>query len=237
MRGQLLTLGSLLATLSLSACAAEPPPRGGRLVHLDFADGTTSISHGDEDDAASHVSRLCGPTTFARWEAPDECGDRDTCRAAVLEHVRAYFEAYDVRFTLERPDGDEPFSTVVIAPPAAACSYGRRGVAHGDCSDANPANVGFVFDCYASAASCAVLVAHETAHGFGLVHSLDPTDVMTPGPEDPSLRFRASSSLTTDNECGVSRQSSHEALLAVLGPSPRARSEPRSAQLEERFTR
>ncbi|MGZ8884584.1 MAG: hypothetical protein ACXW0U_06685 [Halobacteriota archaeon] len=190
----------------------------GRLVYLDFADGTQGVIQGHDDDATRNVSRLCGVSSFARWESAPECGQRDRCREEVLRLVREYFEPYDVRFTLSRPSPPEIFSTVVVAPPLAECTFGRRGIAFADCGNANPMSMGFVFDCHGDAASCAVMVAHEAAHTFGLVHSLDPADIMTPTPDDQALRFRAESSQTTENECGVLRQISHEALLAVLGP-------------------
>jgi len=215
-----------LTALTVSACVANgalgiclfPSSAAGQLVYLDFADGTQGITHGDDDDATRNVSRLCGVSSFTRWEAASECGERDQCREEVLRLVREYFEPYRVRFTLWRPSPPEIFTTIVIAPPLAECTFGGRGIAFADCGNANPTSMGFVFDCHGDAASCAVLVAHEAAHTFGLVHSLDPADIMTSAPEDPALRFRADPSQTTKNECGVLRQSSHEALLAVLGP-------------------
>ena len=102
-------------------------------------------------------------------------------------------------------------------PPVAACSFGQRGVAFADCLDENPSNLGFAFDCYGDAASCAVLVAHEVAHGFGLVHVLDGTDLMTLGPEDPSLRFRDEAFDAAENECGVTSQNAHQELVDRLG--------------------
>jgi hypothetical protein len=209
-------LVSALTALTVGAQAAPGAP--GRLVYLDFTDGTEGITRGDDDDATRNVSRLCAAPSLARWEPAARGGERERFRADVLHAVRGYFEAYDVRFTLDRPAPPETFTTIVVAPPLAACTFGRRGVAFADCGDVNPASLAFVFDCYGDADSCAVLVAHETAHTFGLVHSLDPADIMTPGPEDPSLRFLAEASPTAAGECGVLRQSSHQALLAALGP-------------------
>jgi hypothetical protein len=201
------------------AGAAERAPAS-HLVFLDFSDGTHGVTAGAEDDAAHDVSQLCGADRFARWEAPRACagGDREACREEVLEGVRGYFAAYDVDFTLTRPEASAAFTTVVIAPPLAACTFGKRGVAFADCGDENPANVGMAFDCHGDAASCAVLVAHEAAHTFGLVHSRDPSDVMTPSPEDPHLAFLPTAAPTEANACGVTSQSSHASLLRALGP-------------------
>ncbi len=99
------------------------------MVLLDFADGTHGVTAGEEDDATRDGSQLCGTPAFARWEAPRACanGDRDACRDAVLREVQRRFEAYDVDFTLTRPEAPARYTTLVIAPPDAACTFGQRG--------------------------------------------------------------------------------------------------------------
>jgi len=119
------------------------------------------------DDATQNVSRLCSVSSFSRWDAAPVCGERNHCREDIHRLVGEYFEAYNVRFTLSRPSPSEIFTTVIVAPPVAECTFGHRGIAFADCGDANPRSVAFVFDCGGDAASCAVLVAHETAHTFG----------------------------------------------------------------------
>lgn len=142
---------------------ASAPPAARHVVLLDFAEGTHGVTAGEEDDATRDVSQLCSTSSFARWEAPRACagGDRDACRDAVLREVQRRFEAYDVDFTLTRLAAPARYTTLVIAPPDAACTFGQRGVAFADCGDANPASLGMVFDCHGDASSCAVLVAHE----------------------------------------------------------------------------
>jgi hypothetical protein len=218
----------LAAALCGSACAscaapAPAPPAAAHVVVLEFADGTHGVTAGEVDDATLDVSQLCGTSAFTRWEAPRACagGDRDACRDAVLREVQRRFAAYDVDFTLTRPEPPARYTTIVIAPPDAACTFGQRGVAFADCGNANPASLGMVFDCHGDAASCAVLVAHEAGHTFGLVHSLDPRDVMTPGPDDPALAFLPTSAGTEANPCGVAQQSSHATLLRNLGARSR----------------
>ena len=220
-------VGHVLVALAAGACTASAPADGpaARVVFLDFADGTQGVTAGEEDDATHDVSQLCAAPAFARWEAPRACagGDRDACREEILREVRRHFAAYAVDFTLVRPAPPAVYTTIVIAPPIAACTFGRRGVAYGDCADANPANIGMAFDCHSDAAACAVLVAHEAGHTFGLVHSLDPRDVMMPSPEDPQLAFLATAAPTEKNDCGVLHQSSHESLLRILGPAARGK--------------
>jgi hypothetical protein len=202
-----------------SGVSAAAGPKG-QLVYLDFVEGTEGTSQGSEDDATRNVSRLCALASSVRWEPAPQCGGRDRCKADVLRLVREYFKPYNVGFTLSRPSPPQVFTTIVIAPPVAMCTYGRRGVVFADCGNKNPSDMAFVFDCYGDAASCAILVAHETGHTFGLVHSLDPSDIMTLAPEERTLRFREQWSPTIENKCGILRQSSHEALLSAVGPRP-----------------
>jgi hypothetical protein len=217
-------LVSLLAPLVAAACAtSSAPERAGpslasHVVYLAFSDGAEGIARGGADDATRGVTALCEADAFAAWQTPDECagGDPDACREAIRAGVAAHFAAYDVAFTLVRPS-EGPFSMVVIAPPHVGCTFGQRGAALADCESRNAASVGFVFDCYGDAASCAVLVAHEVGHGFGLVHSADPSDIMTPAPDDPRLAFRDEVSAVDPNPCGITSQSSHRALVAALG--------------------
>jgi hypothetical protein len=214
-----LSFASASLALGVGACGVSSAPETVRSVFLDFAEGTEKLALGEHDDASHDVSQLCA-SSFARWEAPADCagGDREDCRYEVLRLVREHFAPYAVEVTLSRPASQRTYTTVVIAPPNTECSFGRRGVAFADCHDENPANIAMVFDCHGDAASCAVLVAHETAHTFGLVHSADPLDIMTLAPEDASLRFRSEPALALESECGMLRQSSHDVLLQVLGP-------------------
>jgi hypothetical protein len=207
----------LAIALSALGCAVGPARRE-RVVYLDFADGREGVAKGEDDDATRNVSRFCAAEALPRWNGIASCGDRDACIATIRARVERYFARYQVRFTTVRPPDWEPYTTVVIAPPDAECSFGRRGVSVVDCGDANPANLGFVFDCDFDVDACAVLIAHEAAHTFGLVHVNAPGDVMTPGPEDPSASFEETEHETVDEACGASRQSSHRALLEVLGP-------------------
>lgn len=214
----------LLAPFVVTACAASSTPGrptlsiAAHVVYLAFADGTDGIARGLADDATRGVTGLCEADSFAPWQTPDGCagGDPVECREEIRARAEEYFAAYDVAFTLDRPSAGT-FAMVVVAPPHSACTFGQRGAALADCGSENSASVGFVFDCYEDAASCAVLVAHEAGHGFGLVHSADPSDVMTPAPSNPSLAFREAESAVDANTCGITKQSSHRALLDALG--------------------
>lgn len=208
-------LSVLFAMTCSLGCLAGP--RGERVVYLDFADGHHGVIKGDVDDATRNVSKLCGVEAFAAWKRASGCSDRASCVDAIRARVEGYYARYDLRFVTARPPPGSVYTTIVIAPPEGDCSFGRRGVADVDCGDANPANIGFVFDC-TDVDSCAVLVAHETAHTFGLVHVTAPNDIMTLAPEDPQSTFETPEHPTTDDVCNTSAQSSHETLLRTLGP-------------------
>ena len=68
--------------------------------------------------------------------------------------------------------------------------------------------------------ACAVLIAHEVAHTYGLVHVMDDSDIMTPAPEDNRLQFGHADADALENECGVTSQNSEETLLRRLGAAP-----------------
>jgi hypothetical protein len=207
----------LVLALATFGCALRPS-RGGRVVYLDFADGSEGVIRGEEDDATRNVSSFCAEAAFARWDGIEACGDRASCMEIIRAKVERYFARFDVRFTTVRPPPGATFTTIFVAPPSAECSFGRRGVSVVDCGDANPANVGFVFDCDVDVDACAVLVAHETAHTFGLVHVGGGSDIMTLGPENPALSFESTEHPTVDDACGASSQSSERSLLDALGP-------------------
>jgi hypothetical protein len=153
------------------------------------------------------------------WVGAEDCGDREACRDAIRQRVAAYFQRYDVTFVTRRPPAGSPYTMIVVAPPNEECTFGERGVSYADCGNANPSSVAFVFDCDRDVGACAVLVAHETAHTFGLVHVTSGADIMTPAPADPELRFSTETLEAPLGVCGVTSQSSHAVLLAALGSS------------------
>ena len=153
----------VLSFISMSGCSAGAPSGvdfgSAQLVYLNFADGTEGVTLGNDDDAARNVSRLCEIGAFPRWNGAEGCGDRDACREEIRGRVAAYYADYAIVFTTDRPASDVPYTMVIVAPPNAECSFGKRGVAYADCENANKANVAFVSDCDEDVESCAVLIA------------------------------------------------------------------------------
>jgi hypothetical protein len=189
------------------------------VVYLNFADGTEGVAPGADDDATLNLSRLCATEAFDAWLGAQGCGDREACAEAIRARVATYFLRYDVSFVTLRPSSTQPYTMVVVAPPNKACTFGRRGVSYADCSNANPGSLAFAFDCDRDPGACAVLIAHEAAHSFGLVHVSDNTDIMTSAPENPELEFKSATFPTLPNDCGLATQSSDRALELTLGPN------------------
>jgi hypothetical protein len=224
LRGLLLTAAALAFAQGCGAADAALQPAEGEeafdthTLYLNFSRGSEGVAFGAADDAARNVSALCGTRRFAAWSGARDC-DGDECPAIIRELVADHFAGFGVRFTLERPRSGR-YGMVIVAPFDENCSFGRLGVALTDCDNANPADVAFVFGCATSAVECAALVAHEAAHTLGLVHVASATDLMTLAPADPSLEFQDITLPALENECGITEQSSQQALLAALGASP-----------------
>jgi hypothetical protein len=201
--------------LGAASVRAEPTPP--QVAFLNFSDGSESISLAETDDATRNVSTLCETPRVGSYWGSSDCGDRASCMEFVADLVEQHWEDMNIVFTLERP-ASGPYTMVMIGPPSGSCGFGVEGAAPLDCHNRNPSNVVFAFDCAASAAACSVTISQELAHSFGLAHTYQSCDIMTPGSfrcSEPS--FSKSDALADDTTCGPI-QNNHARLLEVLGP-------------------
>ena len=201
-------------SITLLALAEQPPPA---VVYLNFSDGTEAVTEGDKDDATHNVSSLCGTERVGAYWGSSECGDRAECADLITDLVADHFRDFNVVFTLERPESG-PYTMAVIGPPSGNCGFGVEGAAPLDCNNQNPENIVFAFDCPASVAACSVTISQELAHSFGLAHTQQTCDIMTPGTfrcSEP--HFSDTDALADDTRCGLI-QNNHARLLEVLGP-------------------
>jgi hypothetical protein len=211
------TIPSLLVGAMLGAASVRAEQPAPAIAFLNFSDGSEGISLGDSDDAPRNVSTLCETPRVGSYWGSSDCGDRASCMEFVADLVERHWEDMNIVFTLERPKSG-PYTMVMIGPPSGTCGFGVEGAAPLDCDNGNPSNVVFAFDCAASAAACSVTISQELAHSFGLAHTYQTCDIMTPG----SFRcsepvFSKSDAPADDTTCGAV-QNNHGRLLDVLGP-------------------
>jgi hypothetical protein len=210
------TIPFLLAGARLGAVQVRAEQPAPAVAFLNFSDGSEAISPGEHDDATHNVSMLCDTPRVGSYWGSNDCGDRASCMQLVADLVERHWEDMNIVFTLERPKSG-PYTMVMIGPPSGSCGFGVEGAAPLDCDNRNPSNVVFAFDCAASAAACSVTISQELAHSFGLAHTYQTCDIMTPG----SFRcsepiFSKSDALADDTTCGAV-QNNHARLLEVLG--------------------
>ena len=187
-------------------------------VYLNFSDGQETVVRGDVDDASLNQSSLCEAAPYLSWTGAEGCGDRDTCRAEILELVRESWRPFAVDFTLTRPTND--FTLVMVGPASGTCAFGLLGISRVDCDDRVARDVAFAFDCAGSTTLCARLVSHELGHAFGLDHTMERSDLMYGGIVEGSATFHDyPEPLAPSAQCASGTQSAVSYLLQHLGPA------------------
>jgi hypothetical protein len=189
------------------------------------------LRSGDRDDATRDLTRasaLVGQRAVYGGDTAE--------RLAIVQAVRADFEAFNVAVTSNRPaSGDYVMAVVGPNRPDDAGWESLLGSAFLDCWDAQTANdVSFAFhDADSEASAVARTISQEVAHGFGLEHVDDPSDVMYPSAHggDPSFVDDCNPVVAAPGigiactsqhveACGaVDRQNSFQELMMVLGPA------------------
>jgi hypothetical protein len=143
------------------------------------------------------------------------------CKREIQGFLDRMYAAFDVQFTTTLPAAD-PFYTIVVNAswPECADSEKENGVADLSCNDYN-GNVGYVFNCGASAQACAVTIAHEHAHLVGLEHSNTSEDIMWPH-QCTSCDGFVDRPLPIDgkSQCARAEQNSYQMMLTRLGAAP-----------------
>jgi hypothetical protein len=205
---------AIAVVLGATSARAEQPPA---VVFLNFSDGTESISFGERDDATRNVSSLCAAARVGAYWGSSDCGDRSSCASVIGALVEQHFRDFNVVFTLERPS-QGAYTMALVGPPSGSCGFGVAGAAPLDCDNGNPQNVVFAFECASSSTACSVVISQELAHSFGLAHTHQTCDILSPGSErcaEPI--FSNEEAIADDPTCGAT-QNNYGRLLDVLGP-------------------
>ncbi len=152
----------------------------------------------------------------------------DAAWQQVVACVKELYRPYDVEVTDVDPGGDVPHHEAIVAGTNLEAGFGDGilGVSPAECSPTNN-NISFTFSNAAGNNPlyiCSV-VGQESAHSYGLEHSLNCADPMTYLPSCGRQFFRTGivpcgEYAERDCVCGGTGQDVHGWLLSVMGPNP-----------------
>lgn len=235
-QGTMLLDGDTLDEASLEALGIPPIPAeaydaspGVLFINFDGVTLTPDCPTNDQANGALNCSPLVdAQTNFAAW------GDAGQ-RAAIVQTMQNYLEAYDVVITTNRPPDWLPYTMAVVGGTAAQAGQpgGVCGVANVQCDGIRRNHVSLNF-----AQSCPGVVgdviAQETSHNWGLEHTNNPTDLLYPTANGGFKEFVDNCMPIVPNgenpvQCGYvhdvycpggggEQQNSHAEMLGVFGP-------------------
>jgi hypothetical protein len=159
-------------------------------------------------------------------------GNPAFAEADIVAQVAVLVAPYDLRVVASRPVDDDRYVMVVVGgmPADIGAPDTTRGFAPLDCLDANPHDVVFVFaaalgadfvgtDPAEARQALAAVVAQESAHSYGLVHTDNTEDLMYPYVLYPPQEQRFRSGAVLGISCSSAQfQDSDGRLREVLGP-------------------
>jgi hypothetical protein len=210
------------------------PMLGGVHAHTVFLnfDGAHLIptDTGDARRDASDLLRISA--TIPPLDPSRYGGDLEAVKNDIAQHTQELFSEFDMRIVTTRPTDTEDYVMVMVGGVASniGAPDSARGFAPLDCSDGNSHDIVFVFadslggdfveDPVGARRVVAAVVAQETAHSYGLVHTDNQSDVMFPYVEDPSHGQHFSSGYVVGISCStnVKYQDSEKRMMQVLGP-------------------
>jgi hypothetical protein len=191
-----------------------------RILYLNF-DGAT-LFPAPVSDAHLNLSPQCGAALPAFDPAPYGA-PRAAAISRVTGEVAALFADFGLVIVTRRPAAP-PYEMVVIGGEATACGQpaGVPGIAPLDCGDQTPGEIALAFaGTITDLDMLAVVVAHEVAHTFGLVHTMAGCDVMSNYlcEEGRKSFLDVVVEVAPDHAgvCGLHTTNSWEALRGILG--------------------
>jgi Matrixin len=225
------------------ALIAGAGPAGEQVVFVNFEGALISV--GSDDPVHNRSSVIVGsPVQIPAYQAPVD-RDRQASIDAILEQVRAFYAGYRVLFTSNRPPS-APYTMLIVgglARDVRIADSTVTGTSPLDCGN-EKVNVAFAFSDGIARAfelsppedvlrATAIVIAHETAHTFGLEHSAAASDVMAPVLRELDVAFRgpAASANGAPAQCGgpegsLARLAAFVGLSAALPETPPAAPEP-----------
>jgi MYXO-CTERM domain-containing protein len=208
----------------------QPQAVGLRIVYLNFDGVTLKASNATDDALANESAILTGAVSAGQTRAiaPFNVNDLDSTEgltreeiiSRVVEELYASHAPYNIEFVTQRPASGN-YSMVVFGGSCqtVAGQSGCAGIALLDCGDFMPANITFVFPAGLRISDLAATAAQEEAHAFGLVHTVDTTDIMYPYLQNfIPTQFGSGSVPEGDSQCGgQAYQNSDEKMMQTIG--------------------
>jgi hypothetical protein len=196
------------------ALAVDPP----HILFLNF--GGQMLHGGNCNSSQTNCSFI---VTGSTYNFPAYTG---TNIAQIVQTVQGFYMPFNVQIVTSRPASGNYSMTMVGPGSAITGTPGAAGVAPLDCGDANQNDVSYAFtDVVSSVHEIAVTIAQESAHGFGLGHTNDPTDIQYPALSGRETAFQNKNMMIYDigggsSDCtGTGMQNSYQLLLNNVGPS------------------
>jgi len=117
----------------------------------------------------------------------------DTQRQQIIELVRRYYDPFNVQIVTTRPASGSYAMTMVGGAPTSIglTNTSAVGIAPLDCNDLSPSDISFAFSSMVNnyPHEVAIVIAQESAHGYGLGHTDNVHDVMYPLVNDVATGF------------------------------------------------
>jgi hypothetical protein len=156
-----------------------------RVLFLNF-DGASLHGNSDCSDALANCTFIVnGSLNF-----PGFAGST-SAKQQIIDLVTGYFAPFNVSVVTARPQSGVYEMSMIGGQPALVGVTGAAGLAPLDCGDRNATDISFAFASSVDNVphAVAVTVAQEAAHGLGLGHVDDASDIMYPALSSQADRF------------------------------------------------
>ena len=216
-------------------------PNGAHIIFLNFGGQQLTPASNGQDNPATGASWIAkSNVTMAAFDASPYAGQYTAAEAQtqIVNFVKQFYAPFNAEIVTTRPAAGTRYTMCVIGDYAetllGSSSGSAAGIAPLDCGNQMEAEISYAFS--ASIApnmtglslsqtlkSIAVTAAQETAHCFGLNHTMSTTDIMYPQLDPKQNEFLNMTEPLYDNPSGTcnnaTQQNSAQLLTTNIGAS------------------